>query len=347
MSQLPEFPPVTPPDEDVRQRALQWRADIPAEFGMPSRSLGRLEQLGPWLAACQGEVPPRPLTNVQLVIVGGTHGVAQTHPEISALPESFSQDVLASITDARSPLLSAAAAAGIYLSVSDANSTRPTGSIDFEDAMTSAELHEHVTRGMGIADDLADQGTQLVLLGDAGRGLTTVAAAIVGSICSIEPVKVVGRGSGISDTAWKTKTAVIRDAMYRVRDDKADASRILRRIGSPDLAMLAGLLAQCAVRRTPVLFDGLGSTAAALCAQMMVPGAADWWVAASAGDEPAHMPALKALRKEPLLKSGIGTGQGLGAILALPLLRHAIDALIIDDEAALDVDTDEPQDPGQ
>ncbi|MBC2680950.1 nicotinate-nucleotide--dimethylbenzimidazole phosphoribosyltransferase [Corynebacterium anserum] len=327
MSQLPDFPPVIPPDEEFRRRATAWRSDIPTEFGMPNRSLGRLEQLGAWLAACQSTVPPRPLTDVQLVVVGGTHGVARTHPEISALPETFSQDVLAAISQGRSPLLSAATAEGIRVSVRDADSSHPSGSIDYEDAMTSAELFEYMSRGIEIADDLADQGTQLVLLGDAGRGVTTVAAAIIGSICSIEPVKVVGRGSGISDEAWKTKTAVIRDAMYRVRDDKADASRILRRIGSPDFATLAGLLAQCSVRRTPVLFDGVGTTAAALCAQMMVPGAADWWIAASAGDEPAHVPALKALRKEPLLTSGIGTGQGLGAILAFPLLRHAVDAL--------------------
>lgn len=337
MTALPEFPPVLPPDEDVLVQARSARDALPAEFAVPRRSLGRLESLGAWLSACQGQVPPRPLHEVRLIVVAGEHGVAQRAPEVSALPASFTEDAMRAIVDGRAPLISAASAAGIFVSLVDANSQRPSGAIDVEDAMTAAELSEHLRRGMSIADAEADKGTQLLLLGDVGRGLTTVAAAVIGSICGIEPVKIVGRGSGIDDSAWRVKTAAIRDAMYRVRDDRADASRVLRRIGSPDLAVLTGILAQSAIRRTPVVIDGLGVAAAALCAQLLVPGAAAWWVAGSVGEEPAHMPALKALRLDPLINVGIGTGQGLGAIMALPLLRQAVDTLAADPLAADDL----------
>ena len=327
MSVLPEFPPVLPPDEDVLEHALSARNALPPEYGVPPRSLGRLESLGAWMSACQGQLPPRQLHEVRLIVVAGEHGIAQRQPEISALPSSFTADAMSAIIDGRAPLISAASAAGIFVSLVDATSARPSGSIDVEDAMSEAELGEHLRHGMAIADTEADKGTQLLLLGDLGRGLTTVAAAVIGSICGIEPVKVVGWGSGIGDSAWRVKTGAIRDAMYRVRDDRADAHRVLRRIGSPDLAVLTGILAQSAVRRTPVLIDGLGVAAAALCAQILAPGAAAWWVAGSLSEEPAHLPALKALHLEPLLSVGIGTGQGLGAVLALPLLRQAADTL--------------------
>ena len=123
--------------------------------------------------------------------------------------------------------------------------------------------------------------------------------------------------------AWRTKTAIIRDAMYRVRDDRADALQVLRRVGGADLAVLTGLLAQAAVRRTPVLIDGVGVLAAALCAQMIAPGSSDWWVVASKGNEPAITPALRALRLSPVLDAGISAGQGTGALLAVSLVRYA------------------------
>ncbi len=42
---------------------------------------------------------------------------------------------------------------------------------------------------------------------------------------------------------------------------------------------MAGFCAQAAVRRTPVLLDGLVVTAAALVAEQLAPGARMWWQA--------------------------------------------------------------------
>lgn len=327
MSTLPEFPQVSSPDPDAFSQAEDLRKQVPAEFGMPAGSLGRLEQLGPWLSACQEQVPPRELKDVRLVVVAGEHGVAVRRPEVSALPETFTRDAFDAIRAGRSPLLSAARSAGVSVSLIDANLSRPSGEIDHEDAMNSADLERHLRQGMSVADEEADQGTQLLLLGDLGRGLTTVSAAVIGSICGIEPVRVIGRGSGIGDDAWRVKIAAIRDAMYRVRDDRDNAERVLRKIGGPDLAVMTGLLAQAAVRRTPVLIDGVGAAAAALCAQMLAPGASDWWQVASAGKEPAVAVAHSALQAEPLLQVGLSTGQGAGTLMALPILRYAVDAL--------------------
>ena len=259
-------------------------------------------------------------------MVTGEHGVAEAHPEISALPADFNAQVRQNLADAAAPVVDACRSARVSLSIIDATLGTPSGSIDTADALSPEDYVRHLQRGMRFADQEADKGTQVLLLGDLGRGLTTVAAAVIGSVCSVEPVKIIGRGSGIDDEAWKTKVAVIRDAMFRVRDDKAVASRVLQQIGSADLVVMAGILAQAAVRRTPVIFDGVGAAAAALCAQMLAPGAAAWWLAASAGTEPAALPALNALGLEPLLDLQLGTGQGLGAVLALPMVRYAVAA---------------------
>ncbi|MGP5659376.1 nicotinate-nucleotide--dimethylbenzimidazole phosphoribosyltransferase [Corynebacterium falsenii] len=321
----PTFPPIVPPDDAARSRARELRAALPASLGTPPQSLGRLEDIGAWIAACQGEPAPRPLESPRLLIISGDNPIASAVPEISALPQDYTSAVSASIRQGDAPIVDACRRVGSKLSPIDATTDQTLGAIDREDAMSADTYAELLKAGQQRADQEADSGTDVILLGDLGRGLTTVAAAMIGSVCGIEPVKIIGRGSGIGDEAWKAKCAAIRDAMYRVRDDRAVAERVLRRVGSANLVVSAGLLAQAAVRRTPVIFDGVGITAAALCAQMLAPGANAWWMAASVGDEPAHLPALRALGLTPVLDMKIGTGQGLGAVLALPMVQHAVE----------------------
>src|SRR5690606_32678462 len=136
---------------------------------------------------------------------------------------------------------------------------------------------------------------------DLGIGNTTVAAAMVASLTGTEPVAVVGRGTGIDDATWMRKTAAIRDALRRARPVSADPVALLRTIGGADIAAMAAFLAQAAVRRTPVVLDGVVSTAAALVAEELAPGAHAWWVAGHRSPEPAHQIALTQLDLEPLL----------------------------------------------
>lgn len=326
MTQLPDFAPVTAPDETLREHAralCHARHGAEPGLGHPPRSLGALEPLGGWVAACQASAPPQPIEAARLIIVAGDQEVARVHPEISSLPPDYTQQVKATIRDGQAPIASAARATGVSLSVVDASLNQPGGNIATADALSETQVAECIQQGIRVADTEADEGTQVLLLGDLGRGLTTPAAAVVGSLCGLEPIKVVGRGAGIGDDAWRVKVAVLRDAMYRVRDDRTDALQVIRRVGSAEIAVLTGILAQAAVRRTPVIFDGVACAAAALCAQHLAPGAGAWWQAATTGSEPASQVVHTALQLSPLLNLRLGTGQGLGAVMALPLLRCA------------------------
>lgn len=90
---------------------------------------------------------------------------------------------------------------------------------------------------------------------------------------------------------------------------------------------MAGFVAQAAVRRTPVLLDGLVITAAAMAADRMAPGARAWWRAGHRSPEPAHRVALAELGLDPILDLGLRLGEGTGAALALPVLRAAVATL--------------------
>src|SRR5699024_6258443 len=201
------------------------------------------------------------------------------------------------------------------------------GRIDREDALTAEETVAAVAAGRAVADEEVDSGADLLIAGDMGIGNTTPATAIVAVLTGMEPVVAVGRGTGIDDEAWMRKTAAVRDAMFRARHYVGDPLALLRTAGGADLAAMAGFLAQAAVRRTPVILDGLISTAAALTAVQLAPGCADWWVAGHRSAEPAHTAALERLRAEPLLEFGMRLGEGTGALTALPLVRAAVATL--------------------
>ena len=86
---------------------------------------------------------------------------------------------------------------------------------------------------------------------------------------------------------------------------------------------MSGFLLQAAVRRTPVLLDGVVSGAAALVAHRIAFLARGWWLAGHCSTEPAHRRALDRLQLVPILDLGLRLGEGTGALLALPLLRAA------------------------
>ncbi len=197
---------------------------------------------------------------------------------------------------------------------------RGSGSIDREDAMTHEECVAALLLGARVADELIDAGADLLIAGDMGIGNTTPAAALVGLLADVEPARVVGRGTGIDDATWMRKTAAVRDAMRRGRPVKGDPVALLATCGGPDLAATTGFLLQAASRRTPVLLDGIISSACALVAHRVAFRASQWWLASHRSTEPAAEAALKRLGLEPLLDLRMRLGEGSGALVALPLV---------------------------
>jgi nicotinate-nucleotide--dimethylbenzimidazole phosphoribosyltransferase len=123
------------------------------------------------------------------------------------------------------------------------------------------------------------------------------------------------------------KAAAIRDALRRARKVAGDPVALLRTAGGADLAAMAGFLAQAAVRKTPVVLDGMVVTAAAGVAEKLAPGARQWWVAGHRSVEPAHALVLDHLDLQPLLELDMRLGEGSGALAALPLLQMAAKVL--------------------
>ncbi|WP_063905949.1 nicotinate-nucleotide--dimethylbenzimidazole phosphoribosyltransferase [Nocardia kruczakiae] len=330
----PAFGPVAAPDARVRAEAEQRQLQLTK----PAGALGRLETLGNWVAACQGECPPHQFRQARVVVFAGDHGVARhgvsAYPsEVTAqmvanfLAGGAAVNALARLADATVRVVDIAVDADTDPSVSTHKIRRSSGAIDREDALTEAELYAALAAGRAIADEEIDSGADLLIAGDMGIGNTTPATVLIATLTDTEPVVAIGRGTGVDDAGWMRKASAIRDAMWRARPHRQDPFALLRIAGGADFAATAGYLAQAAARRTPVILDGVVVTAAALIAEMLAPGAKRWWVAGHRSTEPAHPLALAKLDLEPLVELNMRLGEGSGAVSALPLLRAAIAAL--------------------
>ena len=329
------FAPVPPPDATAAA-AARARQDT---LTKPRGALGRLEDLSVWVASCQGHCPPRQFEHARVVVFAGDHGVARSG--VSAYPPEVTAQMVANIDAGGAAINVLAGLAGATVRVADLSVDadplteqigvlkvrRSSGDITIEDALTDDETIGAITAGQAIADAEVDAGADVLIAGDMGIGNTTAAAVLVAALTNAEPVAVVGFGTGIDDAGWARKTAAVRDALFRARRVLPDPVALLRCCGGADLAAMAGFCAQAAVRRTPLLLDGMAVTAAALVAERLAPGARQWWQAGHRSTEPGHALALAALELEPVLDLRMRLGEGTGAAVALPVLRAAVATL--------------------
>jgi nicotinate-nucleotide--dimethylbenzimidazole phosphoribosyltransferase len=321
------------PDEDARSAARERQGRLTK----PAGALGRLEELSIWLAGVQGACPTRPIERARVVIFAGDHGVARSGvsaypPEVTGqMVRNFvaggaAVNVLARIAGASVRVLDIAVDADLSDLPPDVTAhkvRRASGDISSEAALSRAEAEQSFLTGVTVADEEVDSGADLLIPGDMGIGNTTPAATLVAVLTDAEVATVVGRGTGIDDRGWMLKCAAIRDAARRGRARRGDMLDLLAEVGGADIAAMSGFLLQAAIRRTPVLLDGVVSGSAALIAHRIGYRSRDWRLAGHRSTEPSHTMALDRLQLEPVVDYGLRLGEGTGALLALPVLRAA------------------------
>ncbi|MFE0028254.1 nicotinate-nucleotide--dimethylbenzimidazole phosphoribosyltransferase [Amycolatopsis sp. NPDC059021] len=301
----------------------------------PVGSLGRLEEIAAWLSAAHGCVPPRPISDVRVVVFAGDHGVSA----LSAYPREVTGAMVRVFLAGRSGVNVLAAQVGARVRVADITVDwdasdipdsvlahkirRGSGSIDVEDALLPGEAVRAFEAGLSLADEEISTGAELLIPGDMGIGNTAVCAALVAASLGLPAAEVVGTGTGVDSDGLARKVEAVSAALARAAGRVEDPFSRLTVLGSACAAATAGFLVQAAVRSVPVLLDGVFSGAAALVARDIAPGAERWWLAGHRSTEPSQAFALEALGLEPILDLGLRLGEGSGAVQAVPTLRAA------------------------
>lgn len=332
---------ITPPSATARAAAEERLAGL----ATPAGALGRLGELGVWLAACQGQCPPVAPTQVRAVIFAGDHGVSAYG--VSAYPAAVTPAMVRTFVAGRAGVSALAAVHGVHVRVLDLSVDddlegvdtavkrfkvrRSSEPIHLADALTAAEVEEALAAGAAVAAEEVDAGADLLISGDMGIGNTTPATALIAALLGVPAADVTGRGTGVDDAVLRHKQDLIQQAVDRVGSRSPVGT--LAGLGGADLAASVGFLAESARRGVPVLLDGLIAVACALVAEALEPGAAEWFAAGHRSTEPAQVLALDKLGLVPLLDLGMRLGEGSGAVAAVPVVRSA--AAVLRDVALL------------
>ena len=200
-----------------------------------------------------------------------------------------------------------------------------TGDISQGPALTRAECVQAIEVGIQLVGREAQQGTNVVLLGEMGIGNTTTSSALACGLLNLPAQKLTGRGAGLSDEGLRRKIGAIQQAFSVNAPDISDPIDLLSKVGGLDLAGLCGACIGGALYHVPVLLDGLITAAAALCAVRLCPAVGDYLLASHVSAEPAAHLLLENLGLRPLISAGMRLGEGSGAVCALPLLDLALE----------------------
>jgi len=321
------------------------------DHAAPMSALGSFGPLIRLLESCalpEHDVLERP----RLVVFAGDHGVAELR--VSAHPSSETARRATDLARGAGAVSAIAADAAVGVHVVDiavdgdltdtgvdtsVKVRRSSGRIDMQDALDHEDLRISLLAGKQIADAEVDGGADLLIGSLCGVAASTPTAVVVAGLTGMEPVETTSRGSGIGDAAWIRKVAAVRDALYRMRLAGTDANTMLRLAGGADLAALTGFIAQAAVRGIPVLIDNVASTAAALLANRLAPGAGAYVVATSLAPERSHSRLLELLGRDPLTAWSLGLGDGTAAVLLVPTIRAVARSAAVDSDATRPVRT--------
>ena len=322
---------IQPPDRGAADRARQ-RWD---RLAKPLGSLGLLEESVVKIAALTGEAAVRLDRRALLVFCGDNgvvaQGVTQCGSEVTAAVAKALADGTSTVCHmarradcAVIPVDVGMAASAPVPGVRNCRVRRGTGDISLGPAMTRAECLAAIRTGAALVGELAEQGAEIVALGEMGIGNTTTGGAVAAVLLDLPPEEVTGRGAGLSDAGLARKVAAIRRAIARNAPDRDDPVDVLAKVGGLDLAALCGACLGGAAYRVPVLLDGMICTAAALCALRLCPAAGAALLASHLSAEPAGRLLLEGLGLRPLIAAQMRLGEGSGAVAALPLLDLAL-----------------------
>ena len=274
-------------------------------------ALGRLGELAIWLSGVQGVSPPHEPRRPRLIVFSAASAASAASAES---PDS-----------ADSPGTAEPAGAGpsaVFAAVADVGLRAvPVGGA--ADASPAAKIRNAIETGIRIADEEIDSGADLLAVGALGSASATAAAVVVSVMTLVEPIKVVGPSHPLGDQAWMREVAEIRDTRLKAVVHRHEVEALLIAVASAQLAAITGFLMRAAVRRTPVILDTKIVGAAALLAREISPNAVRWWQAGDRGTDPANLLALAEFSAVALSDLELDLGDGVGAVLAVPLVRAA------------------------
>lgn len=307
----------TRPFDDVRNLAKTVPArdsviysDLMDRADRLGRSLSPLGSLaGPLarIASVQGQSAPR-LTRSLVSVFTGSHGTMIDAPTQVAAR-------VANLSNGSAAVRGAAQAAGAAFKVYEFGNDFPSNDYREGPSLSERDCAGAVAFGM----EVVAEGADVIVLGNAGFGSATAAAAIARGLYG----GAADYWAGGSGEKAKTRIDTVAKGAQANSALLSDPLGVLRAFGGRDIAGTVGAILACAHQHIPVILDGYVVCAAAAIVHALNPEAVAHCIAGHVTAEPAHRALLDRMDLSPVLDLGINIGDGTGGTFALSLLQSA------------------------
>ena len=301
------------PDYDSRRAAVEREAKLTK----PEGALGKLEQIVAWLAAWQGDYPPK-INHPRTAVFAANHGVANLG--VSAFPSSVTEQMVQNFISGGAAVNQLCKVFDSDLRVYELALDQPTNDFTKGPAMSEEECAHAMAYGMMAVEP----GLDILCLGEMGIGNTTSASALSLALFGGGAEDWVGSGTGISSDSLDKKIKIVQQACELHGNMKGDPLAIFAALGGLELAAIAGAILAARLAKVPVVLDGFACTVGAAILYAIKPCTIDHCLVSHCSVEPGHKKLLSKINKESLLDLGMRLGEGSGATLALGIIRAAI-----------------------
>lgn len=306
-----------------------------------AQSLGHMEALALQLANIRNDgrgLRGIELASPQLVVFAADHGVADEG--VSEFPQEATRQRVVNVLTGKSPVNALAALHGFDITLVDAGvashivlppdtpSEVPllvrkigygTRNMLLAQAMSAIQARSALQAGMDVVRHLPGNVIALSNIGVAGNAC---AAQLLSRLCGVPLADACGKDQAVDEVLAQRKLERLFAAASRHRKANAPLD-VLAAMGGFEIGMLCGAMIQAASERRVVIVDGFVAGAAALLARALVPEVSGYLVFAHRSAEPGHRLLLIHLQAQPLLDMNLRAGNGVGALLAWPMLLAA------------------------
>lgn len=329
---------ISPASKANYQRGL----DRQAALTKPPGALGLLEEISCRFSAISKEFPPKVPSNPVVCVFASDHGILEEG--VTPWPQEVTIQMVANFLAGGAGINAIAKQVGAEVTVVDigvAGDTsglagivnkkvrRGTDNLAKRPAMSVAEAEEAIQAGFDVAQSVIDQGCDLLVIGDMGIGNTTPSAALISWFAGSAVADTTGRGTGIDDERMALKMKAIEAGHARLSaDGEPDATSVLASIGGLEIAGMVGLILAGALRRVPIVLDGVIADAAAVVSCELCPVVRDFLFAGHLSQEPGAQIALDHIGLKPILLLDLRLGEGTGACLSVPIIQSAVRTLV-------------------
>ena len=307
---------ISPADTSLFERTMQqWNTRT-----KPPGSLGRLESIAAWVASVQGREDGPEVEFQALRLFAGAHGIAEEG--VSMCPTHINAQMVLNFHNGGAAINTLCRSNGIDFRAYDVGIDNPTRNFLNAPAMEEDEVTEAFLEGWNSVPEFAD----LFAVGEMGIGNTTPSAAIISVITKTSVETITGRGAGLTDELLDKKILTLKQAILNRQQELSDPLSILASVGGREIAAMTGAMMSAASKNIPVVLDGVISGAAAAIAFELQPNVIGKCIAGHRSAEPAHDAFLSHYGLEPILNLGMRLGEGTGAVVAMGVIRNAVDA---------------------